>query len=173
MSAPPPLSSSAMVSSSSSAQPPQTWLQRHWKGLVVGVIVLILLSLLATVMAVVGLVMWSIRQSDVYRMAMQRVRQNPAVVEKLGTPIEPGWLISGSMNIEGDSGTANFTIPIHGPRQAARVYLDARKRMGEWTFNSLVVKTEGGEQIQVAPPKPDCRESGAPPDCVASPNAGN
>lgn len=155
MSAPPPLSSSTMVSSSLSSQPQQTWMQRHWKGLVVAILGLIAASILALVIAVVGLVMWSMRQSDVYRMAMQRARQNPEVVERLGTPIESGWLVSGSMNIENDSGTANLTIPIHGPRQQAKMYLDARKRMGEWTFNSLTVKTAAGEQIELVPPKPD------------------
>ena len=153
MSAPPPLQSSAMVSSSS--QPQQTWLQRHWKGLVVAIIGLVVVACIAMVLSVVGLVMWSIRQSDVYRMAMTKARQNPQVVHTLGTPIDPGWLVSGSMNIENDSGTANLTIPIHGPRQKAKMYLDARKRMGEWTFNSLTVKTDDGDQIELVTPKPD------------------
>jgi hypothetical protein len=150
---------------SSSGQPPKTWFHRHWKGVVVAILLLIVALLVAAVLAVVGLVMWSIRQSDVYRMAMERVRQDPAVVQRLGSPIESGWIVSGSMNIEGDSGTANFTIPIHGPRASAKVYLDARKTMGEWTFNSLVVKTAEGEEIQMPPAKADCRETGAPPDC--------
>lgn len=153
MSAPPPLQPSVTLSSSS--QPQQTWMQRHWKSVVIAIVGLIIASVVALAVSIVGLVMWSIRQSDVYRMAMQRVRQDPAVVQALGTPIETGWWASGSMNIENDSGTANFTVPIHGPRQQGKMYLDARKRMGEWTFNSLVVKTAGGEQIEVVAPKPD------------------
>ena len=153
MSAPPTLQSSTMMSSSS--QPQQTWFQRHWKGLVVAIIGLIVVACIALVVSIVGLVMWSIRQSDVFRMAMTKARQNPAVVHSLGTPIDPGWVVSGSINLENDAGTANLAIPIHGPRQKAKMYLDARKRMGEWTFISLTVKTDDGDQIELVPPKPD------------------
>ena len=130
-------------------------MQRHWKGLVVAIIGLIVAACIALAVSIVGLVMWSIRQSDVYRMAMAKARQNPRLVQILGTPIEPGWLASGSIQIENDSGSANLTIPIHGPREKAKMYLDARKRMGEWTFNSLTVKTDAGDQIELVPPKPD------------------
>lgn len=153
MSAPPPLQTSTLVSSSSPQQP--TWMQRHWKGLVVAIIGLVVAAFMALVLGIVGLVMWSIRQSDVYRMAMAKTRENPAVVHYLGTPIESGWLVSGSLQTENDSGAANLTIPIHGPRQKAKMYVDARKRMGEWTFNSLTVKTDDGDQIEVVRAKPD------------------
>lgn len=159
MSSPPPLQSSSMVSSSSSssslAPPPQSWFQRHWKGLVVAVLGFVVAAVLALMLAVVGLVMWSIRQSDVFRMAMQRARQDPRVTQSLGTPIEPSWLVAGSMSVENDSGNAKFSVGIHGPKQEGKLYLDARKRMGEWTFNSLTVKTAAGEEIEVVPPKPD------------------
>jgi hypothetical protein len=143
------------VISSSQLQPPQSWLHRHWKGLVATGVTLAVVTVMAVVVGVVALVMWTLRQSDVLRMAMEQARKNPAVVQQLGTPINPGWLISGSMHIENDSGTANFTVPIHGPRQEAKLYLDARKRMGEWTFNSLTVKTDSGQAIEVVPVKPD------------------
>ena len=157
MSAPPPLQSSNMMSSSipPQQQRPETWFQRHWKGVVIAIVGLVVASILALVAGIVGLVLWSMRQSDVYRMAMERARKNPEAVQQLGTPIEPGWLVSGSVNIENDAGTANLTIPIHGPRQQAKMYLDARKRMGEWTFNSLVVKTAAGEEIDLVTSKPD------------------
>lgn len=144
-----------VISSSSQPQPPESWMHRHWKGLVATAATLAVLAGLAIVVGVVALVMWSIRQSDVLRIAMDQARKNPAVVEQLGTPINPGWLISGSMHIEEDSGTANFTVPIRGPRDKAKLYLDARKRMGEWTFNSLTVRTEAGREIQLVQPKPD------------------
>jgi hypothetical protein len=157
MSAPPPLQPSTVVTSSSAPQPPQTWFQRHWKAVVVTILVLVVASILALVAGIVGLVMWSMRQSDVFRMAMEQARKNPEVVQRLGTPIEPGWLVSGSIQLENDAGTAHLTIPIHGPSQQAKMYLDARKRMGEWTFNSLVVKTAAGDEVDVMARKPDRR----------------
>jgi len=157
MSTPPPIPPSSVFSSSSmpAPQPQQTWLQRHWKGLVIAILGLIVVSVVAMILSIVGLVMWSMKQSDVYKQAMAKTRQNAEVAARLGTPIEPGWIISGHINLENDAGTAEMTIPIHGPQQEAKIYLDARKRMGEWTFNYLTVKTAAGEQIEVVAQKPD------------------
>ena len=141
--------------SSSQLQPPESWLHRHWKGLAGTLLTLVVVGVLALVAGVVALVMWSIRQSDVLHLAMEQARRNPSVVEQLGTPINPGWLISGSMHIENDAGTADFTVPIKGPRQEAKLHLDARKRMGEWTFNTLTVTTDSGRQIELVRSKPD------------------
>lgn len=111
---------------------------------------LLLLAILAFVGGIIGLVMWSFHQSDVYKLAIDKARKNPEVVAKLGQPIEAGLLFTGSMNVSGDAGTATMTIPIHGPKGKADLYLDARKAMGEWTFLYVVVKTATGERIQVA-----------------------
>ncbi len=135
-------------------QPQESWARRHWKGLVTLAVALVVGTVIAVVVGAVALVMWSVRQSDVIRMAVEQAQKNPAVVAELGTPIKPGWFISGSMNVENDSGTANFTVPIHGPRQEAKLHLDARKRRGEWTFNSLSVKMHDGREIEVVPPRP-------------------
>lgn len=111
-----------------------------------GIVTLVLLF----VVAIVGVVLWVMRQSDVNRLAMEKVRQNPAVVERLGTPIEMGWMISGSISTAGDSGSAEVTIPIHGPKGGADMYVSARKAMGNWSFTDLTVKTSSGESIRVA-----------------------
>ena len=143
------------VVSSSQPESAQSWMRRHPKTLVFAIKLAIAVSVFGTILGIVSLVMWSMRQSDVFRLAMEKTRKNPAVVEKLGTPIEPDWMVTGSMNVDGDSGTANFTAEIKGPRQKGKLSIDARKRMGEWTFNYLMVKTAAGEEIDVVPRKTD------------------
>ncbi len=131
---------------------PDSWWRRNWKMVAVVVVTLLVVILLAFVTGVVALVMWSFRQSDVFRLALDKARNAPAVVERLGSPIEAGWMVSGSIRLNGDTGSADMHIPIHGPKGKADMYINASKRMGEWTFNSVVVKTVSGEQIWVASP---------------------
>src|ERR1051326_8562668 len=60
MSAPPPLQPAPIMTSSSvQPQQSQTWFQRHWKGVVVTILVLVVASVLALVAGMVGLVMRS------------------------------------------------------------------------------------------------------------------
>lgn len=146
-------------------QPGQSWVQRNWKKLVVALLGFFVLALVASVAGILWLVMWSFRNSDVCRLAMEKARHNPAVVAQLGEPIEPGFFFTGSMNINGDSGSATLTMPIHGPKAKADLYVDARKAMGDWTFNYLVMKTASGERITLAgDPAKQLEDGGKKPD---------
>ena len=128
MSAPPTGTWTASGPQMDPAQP--SWAQRNWKRLVALLVGLFVLAVFAFAAGIVGLVMWSFRQSDVSRLALDKARKNPEVVARLGEPIEAGLLCSGSMSTSGDSGTATITIPIHGPKGKADLHLDARKAMG-------------------------------------------
>lgn len=136
-------------SQSGFGQPPQTWMQRNWKKLVLGLVSLGVLAVVAFAAGIVGLVMWSFRNSDVCKLSIEQARKNPEVVARLGEPVQPGYFFSGSMSVNGDSGSATITIPVHGPKGKADMYVDARKAMGTWTFIYVVVKTPSGERITV------------------------
>lgn len=84
--------------------------------------------------------------SGVFDAAMERARANPEVVEALGEPIERGWLIHGEVNISTDSGHADLSVPIHGPRGRGKLYLLGDKVNGEWVFERLEVRVEGREE---------------------------
>ncbi len=109
----------------------------------------IVVPILAVVVLFVGgtfcLTFSLIGHSEVVTLAMQEAQKNPALVEKLGHPIERGFLIFGRMNTDSDDGYARVSIPISGPKGSGKLYLHARKRAGEWTFRTLTAHVNGEE----------------------------
>jgi hypothetical protein len=109
------------------------------------------MAVFAVVVAFVGgiffLVMSSFKSSPVYTLAMDAARADSRVVQALGTPIESGWLISGSLSEQGLSGDANLSIPISGPRKGATLFASARKGDGVWKFYTLAVQVDGQSSL--------------------------
>ena len=94
---------------------PKSWLARKWK-LLLGLCVGLVLLGCAAVFGIFALVMSSIKGSDVATEAMSRARSNPTVMQQLGTPIDEGWFVSGSINVSTGSGDADLALPISGPK---------------------------------------------------------
>ena len=92
-----------------------------------------------------------IKRTDVYREAYHRAPTDPRVIAALGTPIEKGWWVFGSVNIDNESGNADFSFPISGPKEKARVHVGATYN-GNWTYTELVVKPDNGGDIDVLHP---------------------
>ncbi|MGH9577050.1 MAG: cytochrome c oxidase assembly factor Coa1 family protein [Terriglobales bacterium] len=126
--------------------PQGSWLSRHWgKTLAIGCFGLVLaFAAFATLIVVV--VFGAMKSSDVYKTAVARAKANPVVVEKLGTPMEEGFLVSGNIDASPGRGEAKLTIPISGPKGSATIYADATKRGADWEFSVLEVVIEGEAQ---------------------------
>jgi hypothetical protein len=125
--------------------PPQQkgWFGRNWKWFVpVGCLSVVLVAVVF-VAAVAYLAFGSIKSTYVYQEAMAKTRSNAAVVRELGEPIEPGWLISGRINVTESSGDADMSIPVRGPKKSGKVYASAVKKLGKWDFSALEVEIEG------------------------------
>jgi hypothetical protein len=133
--------------------PPPNWWSRNWKWFVpVGC-----LTLVALFAGFVGAIMFfafsMMKNSDVTQLALAKARGNAQVQQRLGTPIEPGWFVSGSINQAGSSGKADLTIPVSGPRGSATIYADATRFAGEWSFNRLEVAfKDDPNRIDLLPP---------------------
>jgi hypothetical protein len=124
-------------------QPKQNWLQKNWKWLVpTGCLGSALLCVLF-VGGILMVVTTAIKSSDAYQVALERARANPEVVEALGEPIEPGFMPTGSIEVNGSSGYADLGIPISGPKSSGTIYVQAQKFADEWEFNRLEVEVEG------------------------------
>jgi hypothetical protein len=123
---------------------------------------LVLLGI-AAVFGIISLVMSSIKGSDVAKEAMARAQSNPAVVQHLGTPIEEGWLVSGSINVSTGSGDADLALPISGPKGKGTVYVTAKKIAGVWNYSLMQAAIEGsGERIDLLSGAPPAEPSPAP-----------
>jgi hypothetical protein len=125
--------------------PRPDWLSRNWKW-VVSVGLLTILFVIAAFVGSIFLVLeTSFQHSNCYKQALVRARSSPQVLERIGQPLVPGWLTSGSINISGPSGSADISIPISGPKGKGTIYVVAKKSAGEWSFQRLEVQAEGDE----------------------------
>jgi hypothetical protein len=122
-----------------------------WKALAIGCSVILVLGF-AAMIALFVFVISVIKRSDVYREAYTRSANDPRVVAVLGAPIEKGWWVMGSVNLNNDTGTANIDFPISGPKASARVHAAATYENNAWNYSSLVVRPDGGPEIDVLKP---------------------
>jgi len=128
------------------AQPQRSWWSRNWKWVVpVGCLVLIvpLLALAGFIGGILAIVFGSIKSTDVCQQALTLAKSNPAVIEALGEPVEDGWLMSGNINTSGSSGSADISIPLHGPKGKGTLYAVATKSAGRWEYDTLEVEVRG------------------------------
>src|SRR3954466_5705250 len=123
--------------------PRPNWWQRNWKWFVPTGCVAILALFAAFVLAIVVFVFSVIRQTDVFKDALERAKANPQVQAELGEPIREGWWLSGQVNTTGSSGNADISIPLKGSRKNGTLYAVAHKSAGEWTYERLEVAVEG------------------------------
>ena len=95
---------------------------------------------------------WFIKNSEVYATSLGLVRQHPIVQAELGVPIEPGWAVSGSINIENQSGTAEIEYSVSGSSLEGTVYVQGTRRLGLWAIEALIVEIdETGQRLDLTP----------------------
>jgi hypothetical protein len=121
----------------------KSWWSRNWKWFVpvvgLGMIVVCVgcIALMAT--AIFG----AIKSSDVYQQALIRVQENAEAREALGTPIKPGFWVSGSVEVSGPGGNADLAIPVSGPKNSGTLYVVATKSAGVWEYRTLQLAPNG------------------------------
>jgi hypothetical protein len=118
---------------------------------------LVLFGIFAVVIVVV--VFGAMKKSDVYQEALRRAQNDPAVVAALGTPIEAGMLVSGSVNVDATGGHATLDFPISGPKGKGTVHAVATKSVAGWEYSALTVKPDNGPLIDLTPVKPPTTSS--------------
>jgi len=134
--------------------PQPGWWSRNWKWFVpTGCFTLLLLFGLF-ILLIFSVVLGSIKSSDAYKQAVARARANPTVVEELGTPIAEGYFVSGSINVQNDSGNADLQIPISGPKGKAVIHAVAVKSAGQWEYSRLTVAIEGQPELDLLGTEP-------------------
>ena len=148
----------------SNTPPPRGWWSRNWKWVVAIGCLTPLLLMGACVAGVAWLAVGAIRSSEPYTTAVDRARMNPEVRQRLGTPIEPKWWVTGNVDIENDAGTANFKIPIRGPKGEGVIDVSASQSGDDtWTYSRMDVDTDNGPIINLleesAPSPPESTDT--------------
>jgi len=111
-------------------------------GLVLVIIGVVVIGIFA---AVFGL----IKQTSIYKDTVRRAESNPQVIATLGTPIRTGWLVSGSVHTNNNTGSADVRIPIEGPKQKATIHCVATMTNDNWKYTTLVVEPDHGPPIDL------------------------
>jgi hypothetical protein len=118
------------------------WFSRNWKWVVPA----LLIVFVGLPLALIGSVFAAMKNSDVAKESLLRAQGSPLVVQKLGTPMEEGWLVSGSINISTTSGDADLAVPISGPKGQGKIYVTAHKSAGAWDYQVMEAAIEGSDQ---------------------------
>jgi hypothetical protein len=83
----------------------------------------------------------AIKSSDPYKEGVVRAKASAAVRDALGEPIAEGYFPSGNINTRTtngvESGTADLTIPLSGPKGSGAVHVVAEKAAGKWTYSTI------------------------------------
>jgi uncharacterized integral membrane protein len=124
----------------------RTWWQRNWKWFVPVAAIGFLALFAAFIVFIITIVFGMVKSSDVYKKALATTQAHPAVVKALGSPIEGGIFVMGSINTSGPSGQADLAIPISGPIGKGTIYARASKAAGRWTFSQLVVEIKATKE---------------------------
>lgn len=132
------------------APPPSTWWSRNWKWCVPVLAALLLALFAAFIFGILALVFGAMKSSGPYQHAMARAQADPGVTAALGTPIQAGWLVQGNFSSNGPDGEANLAIPLDGPKADGTLFVVAKKRAGQWRYETLAVNVDGGERIVLA-----------------------
>jgi hypothetical protein len=121
--------------------------QRRWAQWGVG---LFLASIAIGVAAVVGLIA-TMKNTDAYKLAAQRLAADARVTQLVGQPISTG-LPSGSIETSGNRGSASLSFSVEGPKGKGTAYVEAIKDLGEWKIQRMAFEDEGtGRRIDLAP----------------------
>ncbi len=90
----------------------------------------------------------ALKNTDVYQTALKRAQSSSEVQAALGTPVEAGFMMSGSVSVNNGQGTADITIPISGPKGNADVVAKATSQPGQtWQYTVLEVHVTGSDQV--------------------------
>jgi len=89
--------------------------------------------------------------------AIYKSQTSSRMVALLGTPMQPGWPIRGSLTTSHGSGTAHLQIPIAGPRGKGTLLEFARQDQKKWHVCSLTFRSQSGaELILIAASETNC-----------------
>lgn len=148
---------------------PQGWFSRNWKWLVpVGCLVPMLCCGTFGAVTYFG-ASKMIQSSGVFTTALMKASANKDVQATLGTPLTPGLGMNGGFEEKNGRGTADFSMPLEGPKGKGTLVVKATGAGGEWTYETLEIEA-GGKRINLlegeapAPSRDRPADDAPPPD---------
>jgi Cytochrome oxidase complex assembly protein 1 len=120
--------------------------QRKWAIWGSGLVIATFLGTFLIVYAAVA----TLKHSEAFQLAVAKLEANPQVAESIGQPITTGIPL-GEFQIYNNTGSANFSFRISGPKGKGKVHCEATKERGRWKIDDLRVNpVDGAEPIVIA-----------------------
>lgn len=95
----------------------------------------------------------TLKKSDLYQIALKRAESAPEVQAALGTPLETGWMLQGSMRVENNHGTADLKIPLKGPKGEGMLLVKGNQTDGgPWVYSELQAVLPDGKSVNLLEP---------------------
>ena len=92
----------------------------------------------------------SIASTEPYKQAVARAEASAAAKDALGAPVEPGWILSGSVSLQsGGAGNADLSIPVHGSKAKGTLVVKATRKGGHWEYEAMRVDVDGGATVDL------------------------
>ncbi|EZH74912.1 hypothetical protein ATO12_09270 [Aquimarina atlantica] len=129
----------------------KSWFARNWGWAVPvgGCLTLIVLFFVFLGSLIFG-VSELITESAPYQDALFKVNEDEYVVNILGEPIETNGIMNGNLSYKNNTGSADISIPIKGPKGEAQLYVVGTKQNDRWTYKEMyVIIDETDEQIDL------------------------
>lgn len=126
-------------------------LPKKKSGLKIALIVIASLIALVVILFVVifASVRSTLRSSEVYAQAMSTLQSNPEAVQMLGSPVEAGNAVNGSINLSNGSGDAELSIPVSGSIQKGDLIALAERNGGQWQIYFLELQLQSGDSLNL------------------------
>ncbi len=124
-------------------EPERSWAGRH-RGVVIRFVAV------AAIASITGASLyWAftmLGNSGPAQLAFATASSSPVLAERLGSPLKKGWLVSGSIEVNGPAGQAELSMPVSGPKGEGTLYLQAHKQAGLWQMDLLKFGPKDSEE---------------------------
>lgn len=138
---------------------PKSWFSQNWKWFAPTVILVPVLLLVLLGGGIMFFVSGAMKSSEPYHYALAAAEHNPQIERELGSPVEPGWFLTGNISVAGSSGDADIVIPLKGKLRHGTLHVAAKKSNDIWTYQEMEVSIDGDPS-----PIPLLSSSGSPQD---------
>lgn len=132
---------------------PQSWARRNIVALVIGGVLLLVVLLTGCIGGAIYFGISALGSHSSVQAAVQQAVADPRVVERLGSPIEKGWFVTGNISVVNGQQTANMQVTLKGPRGEGRLLYTGTKGVGaNWVFTIFTLETDGQPDLDLLTP---------------------
>ena len=126
--------------------PQPSWWKRNWKWVVpVGGCLTIIIGAIALFSSIYFGVTGLMEESQPYEHAFELINQDEDLIDVLGSPIEKDGMVQGNINWVNGNKSAKLVVPISGPKEKGKLFIDASGKGDEWNYHEIRVEVNEEE----------------------------